>query len=75
MLPELNYEQLKVSYSMFKKELPKDDFSRWYIDMQYLDSLIEFAKKANLESDVVEFQAQKNKVCDELKKLGYEIES
>ena len=73
MQPEPNYEQLKISYQNFKKNPPKSEFSRWYMDIQLLNSLINAAKKHNLEKDVFELQKQKDVACKKLKEMGYKI--
>ena len=73
MQPKLDYEQLKISYQKFQNNLPKDEFTRWYRDIGFLNSLIGFAKKANLDKDVVEFQKKKDLACEKLKELGYNL--
>jgi len=73
MQPSLDYEQLKISYQKFQQNLPKDEFTRWYRDIGFLNSLLNFAKKANLEKDIVEFQKRKDIACSKLEELGYNI--
>ena len=74
MQPQLNYEELKSSYKRFLKNPPKNEFSRWYNDFMFLNSLIEFAKSANLDKDVFEFQQKRKVAYSKLHELGYQIE-
>ena len=74
MQPELNYEELKSSYQKFLQNPPKNEFSRWYRDFMFLDSLIKFAQKANLNEDMFEYQQKRKVAYSKLHELGYQIE-
>ena len=73
MQPEPSYEQFKVSYQKFQNNPPKSEFSRWYMDLQLINSLIKAAQKQNLEKDVFELQKQKDIACNKLREMGYKI--
>jgi len=71
MLPQISYEELKNLYSEFKKNPPLQEFNRWLEEFRYSADLLEFAKKANLKEDIVEFTKAKKIAIKNLKKFGF----
>ena len=70
MLPGPDYKTLKKMYYEFKKNPPSSPFDRWITEFKYTSNLVEFAKKANLEEDVLEFKVARQEAIDELGKMG-----
>ena len=68
-----NYEQLKKFYKNFQKNLPKDEFTRYYKEYSFAKSLIEFAKNQKLDKDVLEYEKVQKNAMEKLKKLGYKL--
>ncbi|MBQ4077649.1 hypothetical protein IJD15_00510 [bacterium] len=69
----MTYEQVKNFYEDFKNNLPKDDFTRYYKEVSFMRTLIEFAKKQGLKEDVFEYKKIEETATKKLRDLGYNI--
>ena len=69
----INYEQMKKFYKEFKKNPPKDEFTKYYKEYTFAKSLIEFAKKRELKKDVLEYEKIQKNAVEQLKNLGYKF--
>lgn len=69
----ITYEQVKLAYNDFKKNLPQDKFDRYYTEFSFMNSLIEFAKNQGLEKDVFEYKKIQEDAAKNLKDMGFPI--
>ncbi len=69
----ITYEQLQKFYSEFKKNPPKDEFTRYYREYSFMKTLIDFAQKEGYEIDVKEYEKIKASAIKKLQELGYNI--
>lgn len=69
----ITYEQMKNFYEEFKKNLPEDEFNRYYKEFSYMKNLIKLAQKENKKKDIEEYKKIQKKDIEELKKLGYKF--
>lgn len=69
----ITYEDVKNMYARFKSNLPQDKFTRYYKEFSFMSSLIDFAKKQNLEKDVFEYRKIQENAAQQLRDMGYKI--
>ena len=69
----ISYEQMKLAYNDFKKNLPQDKFDRYYTEFSFMKTLIEFAKKQGLEKDVFEYKKVQKDAAQNLIDMGYTV--
>lgn len=70
----ITYNEMKNSYKNFKNNLPEDEFDRWYGEYNFLNALIKFAKKQNLDKDTIEYTKLKEETAQKLRDMGYKID-
>ncbi len=71
----MTYEQMKNLYNDFKKDPPKDSYSKYVGELQHLRLLINTAKLKGLDEDVFNYQKSEQVAIDNLEKMGYKIKS
>lgn len=69
----INYQELKNSYEKFKTSLPKDPFSRYAQELNYVRNLAHAAKLEGLEDDVFQYQQIEQESLEKLQSMGYNI--
>ena len=69
----ITYEQMKEFYRQFKNNPQGDNVSRCIQELNFMKSLIEFAKKQGLNKDVFEYKKIQEETANKLRDMGYKI--
>ena len=69
----ITYEQMKNFYQEFKNNPPKDKTARCLQELNFMKSLIDFAKKQGLKKDVFEYKKIQENAAQQLRDMGFKI--
>lgn len=73
MTTVISYEQCKKNYEDFKKNLPEDQFARYYKELVMVRNLAKLAKTKGLKEDVFEYEKAEKEATKILTDMGYKV--
>lgn len=69
----VSYEQCQKNYEDFKKNLPEDQFARYYKELVMVRKLVKLAKAKGLEKDILEYEKIEKEAIKTLTDMGYKV--